>query len=45
MATADGSMSGPVIGRFYGPDRNEIGGIFDLTGSGQIMTGSFGAKR
>lgn len=45
FSTDDGTMSGSAIGRFYGPDANEIGGIFDLTGSGQLMTGSFGGKR
>jgi len=39
------SMSGPLSGRFFGPNAEEIGGIYNLTGSGGSMVGAFGGKR
>jgi len=39
-------LIGPAKGRFYGPSANEIGGVFDLRGSGLTRyIGSFGASR
>ena len=40
-------MSGSIIGNFYGPSANEIGGTFGLTQStsGNSLVGGFGGKR
>lgn len=41
-----GGMSGPVIGQFYGPNANEVGGTYAVrSGSIGTMTGGFGGKR
>lgn len=37
-------MTGTAAGQFYGPNANEIGGTYNLTGSG-FMGGGFGGKR
>lgn len=44
--TSAGGMSGTASGRFYGPEAQEIGGVYGLTGAGPVekMTGSFGGK-
>jgi hypothetical protein len=39
-------LTGTATGRFYGPNAEEIGGIYGLTGSGRnAMIGGFGGKR
>jgi hypothetical protein len=40
-------MSGSIIGNFYGPSANEIGGTYGLTKSttGGSLVGGFGGKR
>lgn len=44
-STASG-MTGTLEGRFYGPQANEIGGLFMLNDNlGDVYGGSFGAKR
>ena len=48
VATAPAStiqMSGTGTGRFYGPTAQEIGGIYNLNGTGGSMIGSFGGKQ
>ena len=40
-----GGMSGTAAGNFYGPNANEIGGTYALTGNGGAMGGGFGGKR
>lgn len=42
--TTTSGMSGPAIGSFYGPDANEIGAAFNMTGGSQTYVGAFGAK-
>lgn len=37
-------MTGTVSGQFYGPSANEIGGTYNLSGTG-LMGGAFGGKR
>jgi len=38
--------SGTANGKFYGPNAEEIGGVFSLTGAGtRIHAGAFGAKK
>ena len=44
--TAAGGMSGSTQGFFYGPSAEEVGGGFQLSGSGvERFTGAYGAKR
>jgi hypothetical protein len=38
-------MSGPATGRFFGPAAQEMGGTYDLSGSGGRMIGAFGGKQ
>jgi len=39
-------LSGSATGRFYGPTAEEIGGVYNLTGTGlKSMGGGFGGKR
>jgi hypothetical protein len=39
-------MTGTATGNFYGPNANEIGGTFSVTGSGmETFAGAFGGKR
>jgi hypothetical protein len=44
VASVNG-MLGSASGRFYGPNAEEIGGIYSLTGSGATLFGGFGGKR
>lgn len=45
ISTSSG-LAGRADSRFYGPNAEEIGGIFDLKGSGlETYTGAFGASR
>jgi len=38
--------SGTATGKFYGPNAEEIGGVFSLTGAGtRVHAGGFGAKK
>lgn len=39
------SVSGNATGRFYGPSAQEIGGTFNLTGTGGTYIGGFGGRR
>lgn len=43
--TTTSGMTGPVQGRFYGPNGAEVGGAFNLTGGSQTFVGAFGAKQ
>jgi hypothetical protein len=43
--TQDGALTGNASGRFYGPNAQEIGGVYGLTGGGASMLGGFGGKR
>lgn len=43
--TTTSGMSGPSQARFYGPNAEEIGGVFNLTGGSQTFVGGFGAKQ
>jgi len=44
--TDEKSMSGTATGKFYGPNAEELGGVYYLTGSGLKMhAGAFGAKK
>jgi len=45
LNTLGNAMTGTGNGRFYGPNAEEIGGSYNLTGSGNSMMGSFGGKR
>lgn len=46
LTNVDESLGGWATGRFYGSNAEEIGGTFDLSGSGsESMLGGFGAKR
>jgi hypothetical protein len=46
VATANGLLVGTATGRFYGPNAEEIGGVYGLTSSGvSRMVGGFGGKR
>lgn len=39
-------MSGRADGRFYGPNAEEIGGVFETRGSGvEVYGGAFGGRR
>jgi len=44
--TATGGMNGLAEGRFYGPNAEELGGVFSLSGSGvEAYSGAFGGAR
>ena len=44
--TTVGGMAGTSTGQFYGPNAEELGGVFFLTGDGvEMYDGSYGAKR
>ncbi len=46
VATQGSALTGDASGRFYGPNAEEIGGVYGLTGSGgRRMLGGFGGKR
>jgi hypothetical protein len=38
-------MTGSVSGKFYGPNAEEMGGVYSLGGNGANMMGGFGGKR
>jgi len=45
-SVSDPAMAGSATGRFYGPNAEELGGVFALKGTGpQGMLGGFGGKR
>jgi len=44
VSSANG-MTGSAIGRFYGPNAQEIGGMYNLSGTAGSMIGSFGGKQ
>jgi hypothetical protein len=40
------SISGTATGKFYGPNAEELGGVYNLSGSGlNLHAGAFGAKK
>ena len=43
--TSANGMSGSGAGRFYGPAAQEIGGVYNLSGTVGQMIGSFGGKQ
>ena len=43
--TTNSGMSGPSSSKFYGPNAEEIGGAFNMTGGSQTFVGAFGAKQ
>ena len=43
--TGGNVMTGNVSGRFYGPNAEEMGGVYSLGGGGASMMGGFGGKR
>jgi hypothetical protein len=48
LTTANGQLTGPASGRFYGPTAGEVGGMFSLgpaVGGSDHMFGAFGAAR
>lgn len=46
VSTANSALSGNASGRFYGPNAEEMGGVYGLSGSnGARMVGAFGGKR
>jgi len=47
LTSASGTLSGPSTGRFYGPNAEELGGVYFLkAGSGlETFGGAYGAKR
>jgi hypothetical protein len=46
VISQDLSLTGSANGRFYGPNAEEIGGVFGLSGSGQSrMIGAFGGRQ
>jgi hypothetical protein len=46
VTTANSQLNGTSTGRFYGPNAEEIGGVYSVTGSGvSRMVGGFGGKR
>ncbi|WP_324762451.1 transferrin-binding protein-like solute binding protein [Sinorhizobium meliloti] len=45
IVTADQSMSGTADGHFYGSEGQEVGGTFDLKGSGGALVGGYGAVK
>lgn len=42
--TATG-LTGSSTGQFYGPNAEELGGVFALTGAGKTYSGAYGAKQ
>jgi hypothetical protein len=45
VTTGDTSMSGNAQARFYGPQAQEIGGVYRVERGSSGMTGAFGGKR
>lgn len=43
--TGGNVMTGNVSGKFYGPNAEEMGGVYSLGGNGANMMGGFGGKR
>lgn len=43
--TVNGDLTGSASGRFYGPNAQEIGGVYGLSGGGATLLGGFGGKR
>ena len=43
--TSNNNMTGSVTGRYYGPNAEEIGGVYNLGGAAGTMMGGFGGKR
>jgi hypothetical protein len=43
--TTGSTMTGNTTGRFYGPNAEEMGGVYSLGGSAGTMIGGFGGKR
>lgn len=45
LTTTNGLLSGDSTGKFYGPNAEELGGVFFLRGSGvETYSGAYGAK-
>jgi len=46
VVSANGTLSGSSTGQFYGPNAEELGGTYSLSGSGTMrMFGAYGGKR
>lgn len=46
VSSAGGTLNGTAVGKFYGPNAEEIGGTYELSDGGvETMIGGFGAKR
>ena len=46
VSTANAALTGSTTGRFYGPNAEEIGGVYGLSGSGvSRMVGAYGGRR
>lgn len=45
VATGNGAFKGSALGNFYGPNANELGGTYNMTGASGVMFGGFGGKR
>ena len=46
IVVTSGGLTGTSTGQFYGPNAEELGGVFFLTGDGvEMYDGSYGAKR
>jgi hypothetical protein len=46
VKNGNGVLTGTVLGRFYGPNAEELGGVYNLSGSGlNLHAGAFGAKK
>jgi hypothetical protein len=43
--TSANGMTGSATGRFYGPNAQEIGGMYNLSGTAGQMMGAFGGKQ
>jgi len=43
--TSGNGMTGNVSGRYYGPNAEEVGGVYNLGGTAGTMMGGFGGKR
>lgn len=44
LATQDLRLTGTSTGQFYGPNAEELGGLFFLQGAGETYSGAYGAK-
>ena len=45
MVTSANGMTGSLSGRYYGPNAEEVGGVYNLGGTAGTMMGGFGGKR